>query len=400
MTMNETKRSKILVIALLALAILLPGKAFAQDDYMSVEPFTASELDTLLANIALYPDPLLVQVLAASTYSGQIAPAYAWSYAHRDLKGDALSDAIEKANLPYDASVLALLPFPSVLAMMDRYAAWTDQLGDAVSLQNDDVLQAVQRLRKSANKHGHLVSNENVRVSEGQNITITPVKTEYIYVPVYDPYVVYYNYADGYGRISYGPRIWIGARYSTWGWGYSWFDWNTRVIYVRDTRWHSPRRHYWHGRRYLPRHYDRYRPAPRPHRTVGPPLGKSTVRTSTKTATRPASAVWRDPNPERRSTPETRRGEPRLNPVRDRRGFADEVEEARLKSESRPMQTRDDRWDDRRGGRGEPVDIANPGRRSSGSSNTTSTQSSRRDDRDSRSDGSSRGSFGSAIRRR
>ena len=91
-----------------ALVLCLGISGFAQANY------STSELDTLVANIALYPDPLLVQVLDASTYGNQIAPAALWAESHKNLKGETLANAIEEANLPYDPSVQALLPFPSV----------------------------------------------------------------------------------------------------------------------------------------------------------------------------------------------------------------------------------------------------------------------------------------------
>jgi hypothetical protein len=95
-------------------------------------PLTSPQLDQLVTRIALYPDPLLAQVLTASTYSNQIFEAATWADRHSYLKGDALAHAIHDDHLPWDASVLALLPFPSVLDMMARDPAWTEQLGNAV----------------------------------------------------------------------------------------------------------------------------------------------------------------------------------------------------------------------------------------------------------------------------
>jgi hypothetical protein len=173
------------------------------------------------------------------------------------MTGKDLSAALERAKLPYDPSVQALIPFPQVLSMMDRYPAWTEQLGDAVFMQKEDVMASVQRLRRTASKFGHLRSDDRVKVTNGDNITITPVRTEYVYVPVYNPYYVYYRYYDGYARITYAPGIWIGGWFGFWGWGACWFDWNRRYIYVRDTRWYPPRRH-------IPRRHH-YAPPPRPH---------------------------------------------------------------------------------------------------------------------------------------
>lgn len=242
---------------LLAVFLCFPGVSLAQSNY------TPSELDTLVSNIALYPDPLLVHVLTASTYGEQIPAASAWAQGHKHLKGESLAEAMEQANLSYDPSVQALLPFPTVLEMLAKYRAWCDQLGDAVTNQKDDVMDAVQRMRQSAYDHGHLQSDERVQVAETSgNITIEPVKTEVVYVPVYNPRVVYYVYADGYTRITYGSGVWLGAWYGEWGWGSCWFDWGPRVIYVRNTRWYAHRP--------IPHHPHRYRPPPRHGPGPGP----------------------------------------------------------------------------------------------------------------------------------
>ena len=242
------------IFFLLVLILLcIPGYGRAQANY------STSELDTLVSNIALYPDPLLVHVLTASTFGNQIPAANAWSQGHKHLKGESLAAAMENDNLSYDPSVQALLPFPTVLEMMAKYRAWCDQLGDAVTNQKDDVMEAIQRMRQSAYDHGHLRSDERVQVAENSgNIEITPVNTEVVYVPVYNPRVVYYVYADGYTRISYGTGVWLGTWYGEWGWGTCWFDWGPRVIYVRNTRWYPHRP--------IPRHPRGYRPPPRPHR--------------------------------------------------------------------------------------------------------------------------------------
>jgi hypothetical protein len=237
---------------LVMVLMCVPGIGRAQAN------FSPSELDTLVSNIALYPDPLLVHVLTASTFGNEIPAANAWAQGHRHLKGESLAAAMENDNLSYDPSVQALLPFPTVLEMMSKYRAWCDQLGDAVTNQKDDVMEAIQRMRQSAYDHGHLRSDERVQVAENSgNIVITPVKTEVVYVPVYNPRVVYYVYADGYTRITYGSGVWLGAWYGEWGWGTCWFDWGPRVIYVRNTRWYAHRP--------IPRHPRGYRPPPRPH---------------------------------------------------------------------------------------------------------------------------------------
>ncbi len=260
-----------------SLILCLHFSCFAQSNY------TTSELDTLVSNIALYPDPLLVQVLDASTYGNQIPAAAIWAEAHKSMKGETLASAIEEANLPYDPSVLALLPFPSVLSMMDKYRAWTDQLGDAVTNQKEEVMEAVQRMRQKAYDYGHLKTNEQVKVETGDNITIYPVQKEYVYVPVYNPRVVYYVRYDGYTRVYYGQGVWLGTWFGEWGWGSCWIDWGPRVIYVRNTRWYAHRP--------IPRHPRRYRP---PHHFNSPPPRRpapARVAPAARMSTAPAPAA-------------------------------------------------------------------------------------------------------------
>lgn len=147
------------VVLLFGVADLTMFQAFAQQ-----APLGPHQLDQLVSRIALYPDPLLAQVLTASTYWTEIPEAAAWADDHSYLKGDALSRAIQEDNLPWDASVLALLPFPSVLDMMAKDPAWTEQLGNAVLTQRADVMDAVQRMRHKATDYGYLQSNGYMRV--------------------------------------------------------------------------------------------------------------------------------------------------------------------------------------------------------------------------------------------
>jgi hypothetical protein len=116
---------------------------------------TPPQLDQLVARIALYPDPVLAQTLTASTYWSVIPEAAAWADQHSYLKGDALAQAMQADHLQWDPSILALLPFPSVLDMMARDLAWTQQLGNAVLTQNSDVMDAVQRMRQRAHSYGY-----------------------------------------------------------------------------------------------------------------------------------------------------------------------------------------------------------------------------------------------------
>src|ERR1700691_6172033 len=133
------------------------------------------QLDQLVARIALYPDPLIAQILAGATYPDQIPPAATWSDQHHYLTRAALAGAIEGDQLPWHPSVQALLPFPSVLEMMAADINWTTDLGNAFLAQQQDVMDAVQRERKTAYGYGYLRSNGQIVVSNGPYITILPV---------------------------------------------------------------------------------------------------------------------------------------------------------------------------------------------------------------------------------
>lgn len=237
------------------------------------EQFTAAELDTLVSTIALYPDPLLVQVLAASVHGDEIPGAADWANQNKHLKGQELADRIKLEDLPYDESVQALIPFPTVLATMAKYQTWTDQLGDAVATQKEAVMDAVQRMRKAAYDHGHLQTNEQVKVVKEKTIIIEPVQKEYVYVPVYNPHVVYYAYSNGYPRLRYRTGVWVGGYYDYWGWGTSRFEWDTHLIYVHDYRWYHNRPRPHHPSRYHnpppPRHHNP--PPPRHDHYAAPP---------------------------------------------------------------------------------------------------------------------------------
>ena len=149
-----------------------PVPIFAQAPPPSLPP---EQLDQLVARIALYPDPLLAQILAAATYPDQIPDAAHWADEHHYLTGQALADAIQADQLPWDPSVQALLPFPSVLEMMASDMNWTTDLGNAFLAQQQDVMDAVQRERKKARDYGYLRSNGQIVVSGGPYITIMPV---------------------------------------------------------------------------------------------------------------------------------------------------------------------------------------------------------------------------------
>jgi hypothetical protein len=200
------------------------------------------QLDELVARIALYPDPLLAQVLTASTFWGDIPNAAGWSDQHAGLNGDALGKAVQEDMLPWDPSILGLLPFPSVLDQMARDPAWTQALGQAVLAQRPDVMDAVQRERGKAYNYGYLRPSQydNVIYQDGY-YQIVPVDPGFYYVPVYNPAVVFFAPRPGFfvgGAITFGPRVYIGGPFLTFGWwGGARFDWRAHGIFIGGRPW-------------------------------------------------------------------------------------------------------------------------------------------------------------------
>ncbi len=232
--MNMKKRSAFWRgLAILTLAL----PAFAQYDAPLLGP---GALDNLVNRIALYPDPLLAQVLAASTYPDQIADAARFADDHRYLRGDRLADVIAQANLPFDPSVQALLPFPDVLDMLAGDMGWTERLGNAVLAQRPDVMDAVQRMRRLASNYGYLRTGSEVRVVvEPAYIQILPVSPTFIWVPVYDPFVVFAPPRPGFflgAAIGFRSGFVVGATFGGWGWGGG-FNWASHTVIVNHVEW-------------------------------------------------------------------------------------------------------------------------------------------------------------------
>jgi len=225
----------------------------------SVTLLNAGQLDQLTAPIALYPDPLLGQILAAATYPLEIVEAARWleDPAHTALKGSELAAALEP--LPWDQSVKSLVPFPDVLRNLNVNLEWTEQLGDAFLAQQADVMDSVQRLRQRATAAARLGSTpQQIVTNQDNEITIEPANPEVVYVPYYVPaevfapwpwpeYVPYYFVVPP--GIVYGAGlIWFGIGFPIvepyWGW----WGWN------------------WPGHRFVmyPHRYPRDRPVVRP----------------------------------------------------------------------------------------------------------------------------------------
>ena len=226
--MNKTGIKDFLCLLLVGLSVLLSIQA-GECGPSSLYLFTDQELDALLAPIAIYPDPLLAEILPASTYPEEVADAAAW------LKSGGDPSGIDEKN--WDEPVRAVAHYPNILFMMSGDLDWTADLGDAFLNQPEEVTRSIQRLRWRAKAVGNLVSNnEQTVVIEGEYIQIIPAQPQYIYVPQYDPAVVYVQRP----AVGIAPFITFGFGLAIGGWLSMDFDWyNYHVIY------HGWNRHGW-----------------------------------------------------------------------------------------------------------------------------------------------------------
>lgn len=191
-------------VALMMAASVAASVATAQDR----APFRQEELDQMLAPIALYPDPLLSQILMASTYPLEVVQASRWSRANPSVKGQDAVRAVEP--MDWDPSVKSLAAFPQVLAMMDSKLEWTESLGEAFMGQQAEVMNTVQALRRKADAAGNLLSSDQMRVArEGEYIYLAPPAPEIVYVPYYDPMLVY----GPWWWPAYPPVFWAPPAY-------------------------------------------------------------------------------------------------------------------------------------------------------------------------------------------
>ena len=207
---------------------LAPAIALAQEESSS-QVFSEEQLDNLLAPIALYPDPLLAQVLLAATFVDQVDEAARWLRAYNNP--NAVDDQ------PWDVSVKAVAHYPSVLYMMSDQLDWTVSVGQAYVYQSADVMTSIQRLRAQAYSAGNLITNDQQQVVvDGDVIELVPAQPQYIYVPMYNPSMIYFGTGSYYGFyppsiISFGPPLLIGS------WLNHSCDWHRHRIYY----------HGWHG---------------------------------------------------------------------------------------------------------------------------------------------------------
>jgi hypothetical protein len=233
------RRAKVvaLMLALIAMLSVWAAPAAAQD----APYYSPDQLDHLVQRVALYPDPLLAQVLAAATYPDEIQDAARWADQHRNLSGGELADRIQNDQLPWDPSVQALLPFPNVLDTMASNMGWTTDLGNAFLANQQDVMFAVQRMRQRARDYGYLRSGPQIVVASGPYITIMPARPDYVVVPYYDPVVVYAAPRPGFfvgAAIGFRFGVGLGVAFRPWGWGYNRISWNERVVVVNNAPWH------------------------------------------------------------------------------------------------------------------------------------------------------------------
>ena len=235
---RQTLRS---LVAVLCVALLVPvdSAAWAWSPQQAggnaeqASKIPNDQLDSLVAPIALYPDPLLAQALVASTYPLEIIQLQQWLEQHKDLKDKALADAVQQQG--WDPSIQALAALPQVVTILAENIKWTTDLGNAFLAQQSDVMDAVQRMRMKAKDTGNLKSTEQQKVEtklveSKQVIVIEPAQPDIVYVPTYDPVVVYgapvypyypMYYPPGYYAagmaLSFGMGMMLGA---AWGGGW------------------------------------------------------------------------------------------------------------------------------------------------------------------------------------
>jgi len=205
------------------------------------------QLQQLVAPIALYPDALIAQIVAAATYPDQIVKAQEWMEKHKHLEGDKLAKEVNKES--WDPAVKALTQFPAVLANMNQNLAWTSELGDAYVNQQQALNQAIQTMRQRAQQAGNLNTTAQETVTnKNETIVIQPAAPDVVYVPQYDPWLVYGDplavfpgwypypglYWEGpgvYWGLGFGVGLFAGFGWGWHGWGYDWRG--GRAIYNR-----------------------------------------------------------------------------------------------------------------------------------------------------------------------
>jgi hypothetical protein len=279
--MKRNILSRLFALLLFIIAVLATSVGYTDEssDDNNKSSFTRQELEQMLAPVALYPDALLSQLLMASTYPLEVVVAARWSSAHPDLVGEAAVKAVADKN--WDPSVKSMLAFPKLLSEMNNNLEWTERLGDAFLGQQKEVTETVQSLRQKAYDAGHLKSSDQVNVTQdNETIEIDPVDPGTIYVPYYDPVIVYgtwwnpmppvfwapwpaYYYPGGYGEgFAWGLGITFAA-----GFFFGGFDWGHHVVTVYRGGYGGV--HGWHGEQGNPWHHDPSHRRGVPYRDAG-----------------------------------------------------------------------------------------------------------------------------------
>ena len=257
------KKALVFALAVGLISVTLPPDVAAHQDSQDAQaaptaqapPYTTQtpdQLQQLVAPIALYPDSLVAQILAASTFPAQIVEADRFVQDNSSLKGDPLAQAVNQKD--WDPSVKALTAFPSVLGNMDKNLSWTSSLGDAYYNQQQDVMDAIQVMRQKAQTAGNLKTTDQQTVqTQGSTIVIQPTNPQVVYVPAYDPWAVY-GYAISPWPYWYNyPGIWFGGPYLSfglgfgigfyggygWGWNHWGADWRGHGVLYNNNRYYS-----------------------------------------------------------------------------------------------------------------------------------------------------------------
>ncbi len=290
--MNKYINRVIALVAILAV-ILAPVGVRSQENSESSpsQNLSKEELAQVLAPIALYPDALLSQVLMASSYPFEVVEADKFLTKNPGLSGDALDNALKGKD--WDVSVLSLCYYPKVLSMMTDNVSWTARLGDAFVNQEQEVMDTVQELRGKAYAEGNITTtNEQKVIVEERIIRIETVSPDYIYVPVYDPYVVYgpwwypafppfpifYPGVMVVGpRVVFAPRIFVG--FGVFGWcAFNWHAHNVVFVNIDRTRRFNRNVNVYRGVERSPWHPDRERRFVREQRAREIPRFRPVVR--------------------------------------------------------------------------------------------------------------------------
>ena len=245
MTAIPTSCWRVALASFALFALMCAAPLSAQESTAPPPPpaLSAEQVAELVAPIALYPDALVAQVLAASTYPTEIVEADRWIQEHASIKGDALAQSIDKQS--WDPSVKALTQFPAVLATMDKNLSWTSALGEAYVREPQGIMNAVQALRSRAQQAGNLKSAAQQTVTtDAGAIAIQPADPEVVYVPEYDPWVIYgapLAFYPGWVGVSGvffgGPGVYFGVGIGiglfggfAWGWHHWHPDWHHHEV--------------------------------------------------------------------------------------------------------------------------------------------------------------------------